>query len=189
MFMANESAISADAAAPVIHLIRGKRVMLDSDLALFYHATTSRINQALKRNLDRFPLDFAFQLDRQEFAHLMSQSVISKKARGGRTKMPWVFTEHGVIMLACVLNSSVAVEASVRIVRAFVYLREQILANEELARKFAELEKRLDGHDESLATLFEAIRQLLQPATPKSPREIGFHIREQAVRYRAGNRN
>jgi hypothetical protein len=189
MYMANEPAISSNDAVPMIHLIRGKRVMLDSDLAHFYQETTGRLNQALKRNLDRFPQDFAFRLDRQEFARLMSQSVISKKSRGGRTKMPWVFTEHGIIMLACVLNSTVAVEASVRIVRAFVYLREQILANVELARKFAELEKRLDGHDESLATLFEAIRQLLEPATSKTEREIGFHIKEQAVRYRTRNGN
>src|SRR5438876_6165863 len=100
-------------------------------------------------------------LTAKEFAGLRSQ-IVTSNARGGRRYLPWVFTEHGAIMLASVLNSPVAIEASVRVVRAFVYLREQIAANVELAKNFAELEKRLDGHDESLATLFEAIRQLLK---------------------------
>ena len=90
-------------------------------------------------------------------------------------------------MLASILNSPVAIDASVRVVRAFVYLREQIVANADLARKFAELEKRMDRNDESIATLFEAIRQLLEPPTPETHREIGFHIKEQAVRYRTRN--
>lgn len=159
--------------------------MLDSDLARIYGVSTSRLNQALKRNPERFPVDFAFQVDRQEFAGLMSQSVISKGGRGGRTKLPWVFSEHGAIMLASVLNSPVAVEASVRVVRAFVFLREQLLANRELARKFGELEKRMDAHDESIAALFEAIRQLLDPPASDEPkREIGFHLREKASLYR-----
>ena len=170
-----------------IFSIRGQRVMLDSDLARIYGVSTTRLNEQLKRNLDRFPDDFAFQLERQEVTALISQIAISKTGRGGRQKLPWVFSEHGAIMLASVLKSSVAVEASVRVIRAFVYLREQIGANGELGRKFAELEKRLDGHDESLATLFEAIRQLLEPETPKSRREIGFHIKEKSVRYRTRN--
>jgi hypothetical protein len=90
-------------------------------------------------------------------------------------------------MLASILNSPVAIDASVRVVRAFVYLREQIVANADLARKFAELEKRMDRSDESIATLFEAIRQLLEPPTPEDRREIGFHIKEQSVRYRTRN--
>ena len=172
----------------VILTIRGQRVMLDSDLAQIYRVTTSQLNQAMKRNAGRFPEDFAFQLTRQEVATLISQSVISKTGRGGRQKPPWVFTEHGAIMLASVLNSAVAVEASVRVVRAFVYLREQIAANRQLAKKFAELEKRLDAHDESLVTLFEAIRQLLEPSgAEKQKREIGFHVHEQTVRYRTHN--
>lgn len=168
-----------------IPTVRGQRVMLDSDLARIYGVSTGQLNQALKRNVERFPPDFAFQLERQEVAILISQSVISKSGRGGRQKLPWVFTEHGAIMLASVLNSPVAVSASVRVVRAFVYLREQLLANRELALKFAELEKRLDAHDESIATLFEAIRRLLEPPATDVPRkEIGFHMREVAVSYR-----
>src|SRR5437667_2060451 len=163
MSMANEPAVApAVMIENLILTIRGQRVMLDSDLARIYRVPTGRLNQALKRNSKRFPADFAFQLTRQELTALISQSVISKTGRGGRRYLPWVFTEHGAIMLASVLNSPVAIEASVRVVRAFVYLREQIAANVELAKNFAELEKRLDGHDESLATLFEAIRQLLK---------------------------
>lgn len=161
--------------------------MLDSDLARIYGVSTMRLNEQFRRNLKRFPSDFAFILTPQEFARLISQIAISKKGRGGRRKLPWVFTEHGALMLASILNSPVAIDASVRVVRAFVYLREQIVANADLARKFAELEKRMDRNDESIATLFEAIRQLLEPPAPETQREIGFHIREQAVRYRTRN--
>jgi cell division protein FtsB len=185
MFMANELPhAGAEGIQSLILTLRGQRVMLDSDLARIYGVTTGQLNQALKRNLARFPSDFAFQLDRQEFVNLISQIVISR-SYGGRRTLPWVFTEHGAIMLASVLNSPVAVEASVRVVRAFVYLREQLMANRELARKFAELEKRLDAQDESIAALFEAIRRLLEPPTAEEARkEIGFHIRETAPPYR-----
>ena len=186
MFMANELAhAGVGGIQSLILTIRGQRVMLDSDLARIYGVTTGQLNQALKRNAGRFPADFAFQLDRQEFVNLISQSVISKIGRGGRQKLPWVFTEHGAIMLASVLNSPVAVDASVRVVRAFVFLREQLLVNRELAKRFSELEKRVEGHDESIAALFEAIRRLLEPpAADEAKREMGFHIRETAPPYR-----
>ncbi|HEV8185079.1 MAG TPA: ORF6N domain-containing protein, partial [Chthoniobacterales bacterium] len=164
-----------------IHLIRGLRVMLDSDLAKVYGVSTKQLNQQVRRNLSRFPSDFAFQLTASEFTNLRSQIVTS--SYGGRRYSPWAFTEHGAIMLASVLNSEVAIEASLRVVRAFVRLREMISANAELARKFAELERRLDTHDAQLAQLFAAIRQLLAPA-PEKKREIGFHVKEKAARYR-----
>jgi hypothetical protein len=164
-----------------IHLVRGHRIMLDSDLAAIYGVTTKRLNEQLRRNGRRFPSDFAFRLTREEFTNLRSQIATSKK--GGRRYSPWAFTEHGAIMLASVLNSDVAIEASVRVVRAFVRLREIISANSELAAKFAHLERRLDSHDEAIAQLFAAIRQLLAP-TPEKKREIGFHARERAGRYR-----
>lgn len=170
-----------------IHLVRGQRVMLDSDLAGIYGVSTMRLNEQLRRNIKRFPSDFAFRLTRQEFTALISQFAISKKGRGGRRTLPWVFTEHGAIMLASVLNSDVAVEASVRVVRAFVRLREIISANAELEAKFAQLERRLDSHDEAIAQLFAAIRQLLAPA-PEKKREIGFHVRERRATYRAKRR-
>lgn len=169
-----------------IHLVRGQRVMLDSDLARFYGVELKRLNEQVRRNIRRFPKDFAFQLTRQEFTDLKSQFATSS-SHGGKRKLPWVFTEHGTIMLASVLNSDIAVEASIRVVRAFVRLREMISANVELAQKFSELERRLDAHDEQIAHLFAAIRQLLAP-TPEKKREIGFHVREKAPRYRAARK-
>src|SRR5690349_9925991 len=118
MFMANElTHAGTEGIQSLILTIRGQRVMLDSDLARIYGVSTGQLNQALKRNPGRFPVDFAFQIERQEFVNLISQSVISS-SYGGRRTLPWVFTEHGAIMLASVLNSPVAVEASVRVVRA-----------------------------------------------------------------------
>src|SRR5688500_5750856 len=165
---------------PRIYLVRGRSVTLDSDLAKIYGVSTSQLNQQFKRNEDRFPEDFAFQLTRQEFADLISQIAISKSGRGGTRKLPIVFTEHGAIMLASVLNSKVAVAASVNVVRAFVSMREAISRNKKLADKLAEIESRLDGHDETLTELFAAIRQLIDaPDEPEAPqREIGFHVKD-----------
>jgi hypothetical protein len=167
----------------LIYTIRGLRVMLDSDLAKIYGVTTGALNQALKRNLRRFPDDFAFQLSAQELENLISQIVISSKNYGGRRKLPWVFTGHGAIMLACILNSERAVAMSVSVVRAFVLMREQLTANKELAQKLGELENRVSGHDESIQNLFEAIRQLVEPPLPKNRKQIGF-MRETSPPYR-----
>lgn len=166
-----------------IRVIRGQRVMLDSDLARFYGVTTKVLNQALQRNLERFPTDFAFVLKRVEFAALRSQIVTSNIGRGGRRSLPWVFTEHGVIMLASLLNSPVAVDASVRIVRTFVRMRELIVANLELSRRLDQVEQRMDKTDSDLATLFAAIRQLLTPPPRTESREMGFHVREEEPAY------
>lgn len=166
-----------------IHVIRGQRVMLDSDLARFYGVTTKGLNQALQRNVDRFPIDFAFQLTREEFTTLRSQIVTSNVGRGGRRYQPWAFTEHGVIMLASVLSSPIAVQASVRIVRTFVRLRELVVANLEISRRLDEAEGRLDKHDEGLAALFAALRQLLVPPQATDKPEIGFHVREDGASY------
>src|SRR5437762_4026285 len=165
-----------------IHLVRGQRVMLDSDLAAIYGVTTKRLNEQVRRNISRFPEDFAFQLTAEELTNLRSQ-IATSSFHGGRRYRPWVFTEHGAIMLASVLNSDIAVQASVRVVRAFVRLREMVAGNAGLAAKLVELERRLDSHDESIANLFQAIRQLLTPPT-KPKREIGFHVREDGTRYR-----
>jgi hypothetical protein len=121
---------------------------------------------------------------------LISQIATSKKGRGGYRKLPIAFTEHGAIMLASVLNSPVAIEASVRVVRAFLHLREMMASNVQLAVKFAEVERRLNGHDEEIKELFDAIRELLKPMEDEQPRrEIGFHAKEQARRYRVSNEN
>ena len=179
-----------------IYLIRGQRVMLDSDLAAIYQVTTKRLNQQFTRNRKRFPRDFAVQLTVQEFTNLRSQIAtsspglrlqIATSKRGGRRYRPWVFTEHGALMLASVLNSDIAVQASVRVVRAFVRLREMVAANAQLAAKLEELERRLDSHDEAIVDLFAALKRLLEPEQ-KPNREIGFHARERSARYRVRKR-
>lgn len=154
-----------------ILLIRAHRVMLDSDLAELYGVTTKRLNEQVKRNKQRFPADFMFQLTSDEAKSLRSQIATSK--RGGRRYRPYAFTEHGAIMAASVLNSHRAIEISVYVVRAFVKLREMLRTHKELARKLAELEKRIEGHDEEIMALFEAIRQLMEPPE-RSPKRIGF---------------
>ena len=168
--------------APRIFVVRGRSVMLDSDLARIYGVPTMRLNEQFKRNQSRFPEDFAFQITSQEVADLRLQIATSKTGRGGRRTRPIVFTEHGAIMLASVLNSKVAVAASVNVVRAFVAMREAISRNKKLADKLAEIEGRLDGHDETLAELFAAIRHLIEApdeADSDSPRrEIGFHVKD-----------
>jgi len=165
-----------------IHLIRGQRVMLDSDLAAIYGVTTKRLNEQLRRNRSRFPSDFAFQLTAEEFTKLRSQ-IATSSFHGGRRYRPWVFTEHGALMLASVLNSEIAVQASVRVVRAFVRLREMVAANAQLAVKLEELERRFDSHDDAIANLFATLKQLLEPPEASKRREIGFHVREEAARY------
>ena len=161
--------------------------MLDSALASVYGTSTMRLNEQFRRNRKRFPEDFAFVLTAQEFANLISQNAISR-SHGGRRKPPVAFTEHGAIMLASVLNSDVAIEASVRVVRAFVKLREMVSGNVQLATKLAELERRLDSHDESISHLFAVIRELLQPPGPEEKREIGFHVQESTSDYRVKTR-
>ena len=166
-----------------IHLIRGQRVMLDSDLAAIYGVTTKRLNEQLRRNCLRFPSDFAFQLTTEEFTNLKSQ-IATSSFHGGRRYRPWVFTEHGALMLASVLNSEIAVQASVRVVRAFVRLREMVAANAQLAVKLEELERRFDSHDDAIANLFATLKQLLEPPEAPKRREIGFHVQEEAGRFR-----
>jgi hypothetical protein len=184
----NESSTPSqlDHVESAIYSIRGQRVMLDSDLAAIYGTSTMRLNEQFRRNRKRFPKDFAFQLTREEFTNLISQNAISS-LHGGRRKLPRVFTEHGAIMLASVLNSPIAVQASVRVVRAFVRLREMIAGNAQLAARLKDLERRLDSHDEAIIELFAVLKRLLEPeAKPK--REIGFHVRERAARYRTKRR-
>ena len=156
----------------IIRSIRGERVILDSDLAKLYGVTTTRLNQQIRRNIDRFPTDFMFRLTKQEHESLMLQIATSKKQRGGRRKLPLVFTEHGALMAANVLNSSRAVQASVEVVRAFVQLRRIVVSNADLARKLEDLETK---YDRQFKVVFEAIRQLMWPPPPQPKRkEIGF---------------
>jgi hypothetical protein len=165
------TAISAQALTGRIVVIRGQRVLLDSDLAELYEVETRRLNEQIKRNMGRFPVDFMFQLTSDEFENLKSQFATS--SWGGRRKLPMAFTEHGAIMAASVLNSDRAVQMSVYVVRAFVQLRAVLLDHKSLADKRANLERRVSHHDNSLAEVIEAIRALMvQPKTASRP--IGF---------------
>ncbi len=158
-----------------IFMVRGFRVMLDSDLAELYGIETFNLNKAVKRNLKRFPEDFMFQLTEAEFRSLRFQLGMSKGGRGGRRYIPYVFTEQGVAMLSSVLNSERAVEVNIIIMRVFVKIRQIISTNKELAHKLSELEHKVGKHDEDIGIIFEAIRQLMDPPpAPPKPR-IGFH--------------
>jgi len=162
--------------APLIHEVHGERVILDSDLARIYGVSTTRLNEQVKRNAARFPLDFAFRLDRKEMTDLMSQIAISTSRHGGRRKLPLVFTEHGAIMAANVLNSKQAVEMSVFVVRAFVRLRDMLATHKELAAKIDELDRKVGSHDKAIGSIIAAIRQLTAPAARKSG-AIGFRAK------------
>jgi hypothetical protein len=165
------SVLVPQALAGRILVIRGQRVLLDSDLAELYGVETKRLNEQVKRNAGRFPLDFMFNLTQEESDSLRSQFATSN--RGGRRYLPMAFTEHGAIMAASVLNSTRAIEMSVYVVRAFVQLRELLVDHKALADKLAELERRVTNHDNSLAEVMAAIRALMaQPNPPKRP--IGF---------------
>jgi len=154
--------------------IRGEKVILDSDLAALYGVETRRLNEQIKRNISRFPPDFMFQLSQEEFESLKSHFAISKMGRGGRRKLPYVFTEHGAIMAASVLNTPRAVEMSVYVVRAFVRLRAVLATHKELSAKVTELEKRLTVHDEHIQTIIEAIKRLMTTTQMTKTRKIGF---------------
>jgi hypothetical protein len=169
-----KSVISVGKIENRIFAVRGHRVMLDSDLAELYGVKTKTLKQAVRRNIDRFPADFMFVLTYKEFANLRSQIVTSSSGQWGGTRYrPMAFTEQGVAMLSSVLRSKRAVRVNIEIMRAFVRLREILLAHKDLARKLKELEKRLEKHDEDIGLIFEAIRELMTPPdTP--PKKIGF---------------
>jgi hypothetical protein len=159
-----------------ILLIRGQKVMLDRDLAQLYGVTTGRLNEQVRRNIKRFPVDFMFQLSKEEFEDWISQIAISNPgAKMGQRKRPNAFTEQGVAMLSSVLNSDRAIEVNIAIMRAFVKLREILDTHKDVARKLANIERKLGQHDEHFRVVFEAIRQLMVPAPePEKKRHIGF---------------
>ncbi|MDP3773656.1 MAG: ORF6N domain-containing protein [Gemmatimonadales bacterium] len=172
--------VPAERIESAIHVVRGQRVMLDADLAVLYGVTTKRLNEQVKRNLARFPEDFMFRLTADEAATLKSQFATSSADWGGRRKLPNVFTEHGAVMLASILNSPTAVETSVQIVRAFVRIRLMLASNAELARKLEDLERR---YDSQLRVVFRAIRDLMVPVVPRRKR-IGSATRGPTHRHR-----
>lgn len=157
----------------MVHVVRGRRVMLDEDLARIYGVSTRRLNEQVKRNLRRFPPDFMFPLTRQERENLMSQIATSSLKWGGRRKAARAFTQEGVAMLSSVLRSGRAVKANVAIMRAFVRHQETLALNRDLARKFKELEGRVDRHDGEIGAILDAIRGLIE-GPPSSEGRIGF---------------
>lgn len=161
--------VTAEVIATKILIIRGKRVMLDSDLALLYEVKTKRLNERVTRNLKRFPEDFMFRLTEEEAGFLRSQFATSK--RGGRRYLPFVFTQEGVAMLSSVLNSERAIMVNIQIMRAFAQLRRMLLTNRDLKRKIEEMEKK---YDKQFAVVFQAIKQLLEPDSKKDKKILGF---------------
>jgi hypothetical protein len=163
--------------ASKIYFIRGKRVMLDSDLAKLYGVLTKNLNKAVVRNLNRFPDDFMFRLAPQEVESLRFHFGTSKKGRGGRRYTPYAFTQEGVATLSGVLNSPRAIETNILIMRAFIKLREMVATNELVRQKIEDLERKYDRHDNQIKAIFEAIRELLEPKPLKPKKPIGFHVK------------
>ena len=174
--------VAAEVIAERIFIVRGQKVILDTDLAALYEVPTKQFNQAVKRNLAKFPADFMFALTAAEWEALRSQFVTLKNGRGQHRKyLPYVFTEHGAIMAATLLNSPRAVEVSVYVVRAFVQLREFLASNKDLARQLRVLEQRIEkkltNHDQAIADVVATLKQLMSPANT-TKRRIGFVIDE-----------
>ena len=186
--------------ARLIHSIRDQRVVLDSDLAAIYGVATKRLNEQYRRNLSRFPQDFAFRLTQDEWTVLRSQDATlaplvnrsqiatgSQKHRDPRYP-PVAFTEHGALMVASILNSPRAVTMSVYVIRAFVRMREDLVANAAILKRLAEIDKTLLIHDAALREIFEKLRPLLAPPPPPPKPEIGFHVKEDAIPYHTSRR-
>ena len=169
--MTTELQVKMETISGLIHYIRGEKVILDVDLARLYEVPTRVLKQAVRRNLNRFPCDFMFELFEDEIVSLRSQFVISKK--GGTRYLPFAFTEQGVSMLSSVLNSEKAIEVNIAIMRAFVKMRKFLETNKELAEKIEELERTVSSHDEDILLIFETIKQLIHKKTqPMEP--VGF---------------
>lgn len=168
--MTEKALIPAAKIENAILFVRGHKVMLDSDLAELYEVETKMLNQAVKRNIHRFPSDFMFQLTQKEMESLRSQIATSNPGRGGRRYAPYVFTEQGVAMLSSVLNSERAVQVNIAIMRAFVRLREILATHKDLARKMEQMEQK---YDKQFKVVFDVLHQLMESPTPKK-RPIGF---------------
>lgn len=166
-----------------ILLIRGEKVIPDTVLAKIFGVPTYRLNEAVKRNRKRFPDDFMFQLIEEEAKVLTSQIAMSKEMRGGRRTLPYVFTEHGVLMAANVLKSDRAITMSLYVVRAFVRLREVLAMHKELAQQVRLLESKVDAHDKTMLAIIETLRKIMQPHEPPPKRKIGFILGETVAPY------
>jgi len=156
-----------------IYLVRGQKIMLDRDLAELYQVETRALNQAVRRNIDRFPKDFMFQLTQNEFDNWKSQFVISNSEKMGLRKRPLAFTEQGVSMLSGVLNSETAIRVHIQIIRVFAKMKELLITHKDILLQLEKIERKLTGHDEDIALIFQYLKQLLNPPQPPR-RKIGF---------------
>ena len=159
-----------------IYLLRGQKVMLDEDLAELYQVPTGRLNEQVKRNIARFPADFMFQLTKEEFENLKSQNATS--SWGGRRKLPFAFTEHGVLMLSSVLNSERAVSVNIQIMRIYTKMREMLMTNQEILLKLEQLERQTFQNSDDIQMIFTALKELLNPPQEPRPR-IGFRRKDE----------
>lgn len=173
--MPSKALLPIDAIAKRITFIRGQRVILDSDLAELYGVPTARLNQQVRRNIERFPEDFMFQLTRAEQVGLMLQIATSNVGRGGSRKLPLVFTEAGALQAAGVLKSLRAIQVGIYVHRAFVQLRDLLATHKNIAKQLSELQKRVSGHDKAIAEIVAAIHRLLEPPPARKKPPIGFY--------------
>lgn len=164
----------------LIHVVRGQRVMLDSDLAKLYGVLTKRLNEQVTRNKERFPDDFAFQLTQQEVTGLKSHFATSKTGRGGRRSRPWVFTEHGVAMLSSVLKSPVATRVNIEVIRTFVRLRRLMATPGELVEQLTRLAETVQVHDTQIEAITQVLKRLMDAPPEEPKRRIGFHHKNRA---------
>jgi len=171
--MASQSLVQIGKIEQRILLMRGEKVILDSDLAEFYGVSTKRLNEQVKRNIERFPGDFMFQLTADEKSEVVANCDHLNKLKYSKT-LPYAFTEHGAIMAAGVINTEKAIEVSIFFVRAFIKLREMINTHQMLKKKIIEIEARLSGHDEQLTQMVQLLKQMLDPKPPPTKRRIGF---------------
>jgi hypothetical protein len=169
--MSKSLSIPDEVVVSKIYLIRNQKVMLDDDLAELYQVETRRLNEQVKRNIDRFPEDFMFQLTEAEWENLKSQNATS--SWGGRRKIPYAFTEHGVLMLSSVLNSDRAIQVNIQIMRIYAKLREMLMTNKDILLKLEKLERKMINHDQDIKVVFGYLKELLNPKT-ESMRKIGF---------------
>ncbi len=173
--MKPKSVVPVDTITAMLHIVRGQRVMLDEDLARLYGVATKVLNQAVERNIDRFPIEFSYVMTQEEFTNLRSQIVTSSSTYGGRRYPPRVFTEHGVAMLSSVLRSNTAAKVNIEIIRTFVRLRRLLATPGEIVTQLQQLTETVKLHDDQIKVISQILQKMLQPPAVKDGRQIGFH--------------
>ena len=171
--MSKSIAIPDEVIISKIYLIRGQKVMIDRDLAELYGVETKRLKEAVRRNIERFPEDFMFEMNKKEFESWREESISSPEDKQGLRYAPFCFTEQGVTMLSCILNSSTAIEVNIRVIRIFTKLREMVLTNKDILLKLEQIERKVGQHDDDIKLIFDYLKELLNPPT-KPMRKIGF---------------